>query len=437
MLERIVVINDLAYPKGGASLLAIQSARALAARGLPVTMLSGDDGPGAQADGVDHVFLGQQRLLESGSAQAMIRGVHNSDAGAMVRRWIAENDTPGTVYHLHGWSQILSPAIFRALNAVWERLVMSAHDLFLTCPNGAMYDFRQARPCARKPLSLSCIAANCDRRSYAHKLWRLGRHLALPRKLKEAPPPQLLIHGAMGPYFERGGVGDEDMIVLPNPVTPFHKGRIAAESNREVLFVGRMEGTKGAESAVQACREAGARLVAVGDGALLEPLRKAYPEVRFLGRRTHEEIGRIARTARILVMPSFYMEPFGLTAVEALWSGLPVLISGQALIAADIEHAGAGLGIDPRNISSFAAAISRLLDDDELTRRMSIAAHEQTRHLALAPAEWVDALFAIYRSLAQGGHEAVRRTARQWQAPFWINPEPQAGRTRLTACGSL
>ena len=43
-IQRIVVINDLARPQGGASLLALQSVRDFTARGRHVTMISGDHG---------------------------------------------------------------------------------------------------------------------------------------------------------------------------------------------------------------------------------------------------------------------------------------------------------------------------------------------------------------------------------------------------------
>ena len=77
----------------------------------------------------------------------------------MVRAFIAAHDTPGTVYHLHGWSQILSPAIFAALAPVRARLILSAHDFFLVCPNGAYADMTSGAPCTHAPLGLSCVTA--------------------------------------------------------------------------------------------------------------------------------------------------------------------------------------------------------------------------------------------------------------------------------------
>ena len=46
------------------------------------------------------------------------------------------------------------------------------------------------------------------------------------------------------------------MFVLPNPVTSWSAERVAAEDNRQALFVGRMEKTKGIDLAAEACRRA-------------------------------------------------------------------------------------------------------------------------------------------------------------------------------------
>jgi len=426
MIDRIVVINDLARPMGGASLLAVQSARQFAERGYPVTMISGDDGPAEPLAGVDHVSAGHERLLGADLAVAAVRGLYNGAARRLVAQWIERKDTPGTVYHVHGWSQILSPALFGALAPVRSRTVMTAHDFFLTCPNGAFYDYVAAEPCARKPMSMACIAARCDRRHHVHKVWRTARQAMQTRLFAGGDVPvQLLIHAGMRSYFERSGLGDDDMVVLPNPVTAYCPSRVRAEANRDVLFVGRMEATKGVDLAAEACRRAGARLVAVGDGALLETLRAQYPEMAFVGRLSQAEIAPLAERARLLVMPSRHMEPFGLTVVEALWSGLPVLTAHHALIAEDIQRTGAGVPVDCLDAEGFAAEIAALLRDDARVRRMSLAAFEGTRHLALEPGTWIDALLAVYATLLAGGR--AKRARAEVSAIFSPSPVTLTG----------
>jgi len=399
-IDRIVVINDLARSMGGASALALLSARGFRARGHAVTLLVGDAGDhdGALAAlGIDCVALGQDRLLTRPRIEAAMAALWNRQAAQMIAGWIRRHDTPQTVYHLHGWLQILSPAVFRALAPVRDRLVISAHDFFLACPNGAFADLRSGTPCPHRPLTRACLLSACDRHSHAHKLLRVVRHAIQTWVLDpRAAPPILAIHHGMAPLLARAGIPPASIHTLPNPVTPWSATRIPAEANRYALLVGRLEKTKGADLAAAAARAAGLPLRVIGTGALEPSLRMHYPEVRFHGRQPPVEIARIAAQARLLVMPSRYPEPFGLVAMEAARSGLPVILPPTALLAPDLVARGAGIAVDPRDPVGFAGILTILAADDQRVAAMSEAAFTQTGDLALSPAEWVEALLAFY-----------------------------------------
>lgn len=211
----------------------------------------------------------------------------------------------------------------------------------------------------------------------------------------------------MRAFLMRADIPDERIHTVPNPVTAWTDGRIAAEQNAEVLFVGRLEATKGPDLAARACRAAGVKLRMVGDGVMRARLAADFPEVEFMGRRGPAEIADYAGRARLLVMPSRYPEPFGLVAVEALWSGLPVIASRTAFLAGDIEAAGAGVAVEPRDTNAFAATIRMVFDDDARCRGMSEAAYAGTRAVALSPEAWADRLIAGYAErLATSGGSA-------------------------------
>lgn len=399
MIDRLVVINDLAEPKGGATALALQGALACRDRGADVTYISGDRGDNAalRDRGIDIVALGGARLEAAGAARALTTGLYNPAARGMLTRWMARHDTPRTVYHVHGWAQILSPSIFAALRPVMDRVVLHAHDFFLACPNGSFSFLRTGEICPLVPLSTRCVAANCDRRSYPHKLWRVARQTVL-RRLYDLPrvPRVLAIHEAMRPFLMRAGIPDRAIAALPNPVRPFSTQRIAAEDNCEFLFVGRLEATKGPDLAAAAARAAGVSMRFIGDGELRASLERTYPEMIFTGRLPPAEIGAHAVRARALVMPSRYPEPYGLVAAEALWSGLPVVAADTAFLTGDIRRAGAGAGVDPRATADFAVVLRNVMDDHAMTRAMSVAAFERTGKIGLTPDAWAGRLMETY-----------------------------------------
>lgn len=399
MIERIVLLNDISTPKGGATALALASATAFRTRGYDVAFLAGDEGdnPVLAAAGVAVTGIGQARLTASSFGQALAGGLYNREAARVVRAWIAANDTPATVYHLHGWAQILSPAIFAALRPVIGRVLLSAHDFFLVCPNGSYAFLKSGKVCQLTPMSARCVVAQCDRRHYLHKLWRVVRQ-SIQRHFydRRHSPPVLAIHERMRPFLMRAGIPDAAIEALPNPVRPYSATRIAAERNREVLFVGRLEATKGPDLAAAACRRAGATLRLIGDGVLRGRLEVDYPEMIFTGHQPPDRIAAWAAQARMLVMPSRYPEPYGLVAAEALWSGLPVIAPPSAFLTDDIVTAGAGLACEPRDTTAFAAAIGAILDNDACAATMSQAAFERTRGIALTYEAWTDRLIDAY-----------------------------------------
>jgi glycosyltransferase involved in cell wall biosynthesis len=397
--DRLVIVNDASVANGGATALALLEARLMRARGIEVTYITGDAGanPEFQACGQDTIGLGRAPLLQAGVG-ALRQGVYNADTVTMLNGWIAQHDTPGTVYHVHGWSQILSPSVFTALNRVRERMVITAHDFFLVCPNGAFADYRAGTVCTRVPLGVACLTRHCDKRHYIHKVWRTVRQAVQSHTLHFAPngPRVLMVHAAMREPLERGGIPAASLQAVPNPVTPWSDTRIAAEHNREFIFVGRLAAEKGPDLAAAAARRAGVRLVMIGDGPMLPALRAAYPEVTFCGRLTPQQVARRVQSARALLMPSRYPEPYGLVAAEAMWSGLPVIASRSALLAADIVGCGAGEVCDPTDEPAFADVIARIARDDEATRQMSLTGHTATRHVGLSPDAWAERLLAVF-----------------------------------------
>ncbi|MGY2046794.1 glycosyltransferase family 4 protein [Methylobacterium sp. JK268] len=399
MIERVVVISDDAVESGGAAGIALLSVRLLAERGIPVTVLNGSAPPaGPVPPGAEVISLGGEGLLQAPRGRAALTGLFSPAALRFVGDWIRRHDTPGTVYHLHNWHKVLSPAAFWPLRAVADRLLVTAHDYFLVCPNGGQMDYPRQVPCARVPLSASCLAVQCDRRNRMHKMWRVARHAVRAGlfDLARTRATVVAVHEGMLPYLARGGVGAGSLAVLRNPVLPWCRARVPAEANAEVLFVGRLEADKGVDVVAWAARRAGVPLRIIGDGPLRGALERDHPEVRLMGWRRREEIAALARSARLVVAPTRWRETFGLVALEALTSGIPVLISRHALIAPEVEALGCAETCDPTDPEGLAGQLARLARDDAAVRAMSLAGIARARDLAPTPEAWADGLLALY-----------------------------------------
>jgi glycosyltransferase involved in cell wall biosynthesis len=93
--------------------------------------------------------------------------------------------------------------------------------------------------------------------------------------------------------------------------------------------------------------------------------------VRFLGERA--DVPALLRAADVFCQPNTSPEPFGLSLVEALLAGLPVVTSGIGG-ACEIVDETCGVLTPPGDVTALAAALRRLIVEPEVTRQLGDAA---------------------------------------------------------------
>lgn len=108
--------------------------------------------------------------------------------------------------------------------------------------------------------------------------------------------------------------------------------------------------------AIEAANQLGAQLTIAGTGPDTERLKSlAGPTVKFVGRISDDELVTLAQSSKAFLFPN--EEDFGISAVEALAAGTPVIAfkKGGAL---DIVQAGeTGLFFENQTVDSLVAAI--------------------------------------------------------------------------------
>ncbi|MDX1482703.1 MAG: glycosyltransferase family 4 protein [Woeseiaceae bacterium] len=167
----------------------------------------------------------------------------------------------------------------------------------------------------------------------------------------------------------------------------FTPQRDAPPQEDSVLFVGRLTAEKGCSHLIDAVarvrqRRPGIRLIIVGDG----PLRTALTaqahslgiadRVRFEGAVPQHRLPAYYASAALGVVPSV-SEGFGLTIVEAMGCGCPVLASDLPAIRDIVEHERTGLLATPADPEDLATGIDRLLSDRALAAALARAARDR------------------------------------------------------------
>ena len=131
-------------------------------------------------------------------------------------------------------------------------------------------------------------------------------------------------------------------------------------------------------------REVPAVLLMVGEGperasarALARRLGVAE-RVRFLGRQ--DRIEELTAVADVFLLPS-ELESFGLSALEAMACGVPVVGSDAGGLPEVVKHTETGFLLPVGDIDGMAARTIEILKDDEHWRALSAAARRRAAAL--------------------------------------------------------
>ncbi|MGO4692213.1 glycosyltransferase [Glaciibacter sp. 2TAF33] len=104
--------------------------------------------------------------------------------------------------------------------------------------------------------------------------------------------------------------------------------------------------------------------------------RGVADRVRFAGPQSREGLAALFRGARMLLVPS-HSETFGLVALEAAASGIPVVAAASGGLTEAVQNGVTGVLVDSRKVSGWAEAVGSILDDEALAARLGTAGHER------------------------------------------------------------
>jgi glycosyltransferase involved in cell wall biosynthesis len=149
--------------------------------------------------------------------------------------------------------------------------------------------------------------------------------------------------------IDRYGADEKKINVIYNGIdSSKYFGLTKKDSNGTVLFLGRLTNQKGTWFFLHAAKKVlekkkDVTFIVAGQGEQMPEMIKLAIDMNimnrfiFTGYLPEDEILRAYATADVYVMPSV-SEPFGITALEAIASGTPVIVSKNAGVAEKIVH---------------------------------------------------------------------------------------------------
>lgn len=370
---RILIITNLFPPHilGGYEILCGQVCRELETKGHEITVLASNHGckQGANPSSVD----GAHRLL---------RLYETFDRPARLSR---RKRRRTSLYNYERTLDFLSRRTFDVA-FIWSQLRLTLGSARAVRDAGlpAAYTFNDTHPLSYvgapfgfTPRTLwRCAADNLFFADVTIRGLRFDHATCISQRLKS----DLLVGGLPIPNAQviYQGIPLERFPLKPDPG---HLG-----SPARILYAGQLHAYKGAHTLIEAIsllagRIGGAalRLSIAGDGPVpykkrLRDLADACPsDVSFLGKVPHNEIPSLYREHHVFVFPSEWPEPFGLTHLEAMASGTPVVSTTSGGHGEFLEDGHNCLAFPKADAAALAERLGRLLDDAALARRLAEA----------------------------------------------------------------
>jgi glycosyltransferase involved in cell wall biosynthesis len=200
------------------------------------------------------------------------------------------------------------------------------------------------------------------------------------------------------------------IVVLPNATRKFALSRERSGGKVRISCVGRLGARKGSQILIEALSKLADRedwnATLAGDGAIIACRKHASDagladRICIPGWLDENETQRLLQRTDILALPSF-AENLPMAVIEALAAGIAVVSTPVGAIPEVIDHERNGLLVPIGDSNALAQALTRLIDDPALRRRLGEAA--RTDHAERYDIDkYVSTLATIWRHAALGG----------------------------------
>lgn len=368
--KNLLIIYDYAYVNGGSARVAIQSALALSRTGKYKVYFFSAVGPICEELLKSKVVIRNLDMTDINTENLILgacNGIWNSKAKKELEIFLRINKLlpNNTIVHVHGFDKALSSSVIYAVCKY--KIFLTVHDYSIFCPNGGLYNYKDRRICEFAPMSKNCIFCNCDKRSYAQKIWRIIRQIVKNRVLDRE-----IVYIAISELSEkliRKNMKIERLIRIPDLIVDYNKKiKNSIANNYNYIYVGRISEEKGVElfcEAISDIKESYPWVegFVIGGGDNLEQLSEQFPKIYFEGWKNKKGIFEYISNARMLIFPSKCYETAGLTVLESLAIGTPCIVGDNTAAVEFIKEGESGFLFPGNRLDGLERVIEKSLDN--------------------------------------------------------------------------
>lgn len=233
--------------------------------------------------------------------------------------------------HVHNFFPILSLAVFRAARNAGAFVVHTLHNYRWWCINGELYQ-QNLGICERCPSTGNAWHAfrfACYRSSRWQTLVGILLQYVTRKRLFDGSIDRFIV---LSPFQQQWviqqGLPPEKVVLKPNCIEQQQHAVVSSRSG--FVFIGRLEPSKGVEGLLSVWKQmpSGVTLTLLGTGSLEESLKQTYQHdhrIHFLGMCSPTQVAQVLSQSLYALQTSLWYETFGLSILEAMQQGVPVI----------------------------------------------------------------------------------------------------------------
>lgn len=318
------------------------------------------------------------------------------------------------VIHVHNFYPRISPSVFFAARKFGIPIVQTVHNYRYICPGAfLLYKGKVCELCTTKTIAYPAVLRGCYRGS------RLETALLTAMQT---------IHNLIGTWRDKV---DGYIFLTEFAKTKFLKSKLKVHSNRlfvkpnytfdegqqvergsHFLYVGRLSEEKGIKTLLDAFVDSPFDLKIVGSGPLESIVTAATarnPNIEYLGERDRLATSREMERCAALIVPSIWLEMFGLVNIEAFSVGCPVIATKLGAMAELIEDGKNGLHFEPGDADDLRRKVSYFLSN-EVDRAQMMQCARDTYELKYSSEINYEQLIAIYKTVIMQKQKILSRS---------------------------
>ncbi|MFC1815842.1 glycosyltransferase family 4 protein [Thermodesulfobacteriota bacterium] len=359
---KIALIGNFAS-QGGANNLFLREARALASAGCNTSILCDNFSLDSTPRTKNYVIASLHKMIEP------------KDSNKQKIISIIKHISPDII-HFHLITLLQDTSIISEAMKI-APVIITPHSHQYSCPTVKKIFHRPLTQCPDQ-WSIKCLMRpyfmHCNHR-HPKKLLGTFRTFLANRKMVKRVTCIIVTCNYMYRMILGAGVPHENIKVVPPIVN--YTDSIPKRDESIVLFAGALHPEKGALCLMAASQHIRFphKIWIAGDGWLFNQLKEITRErdidnVNFWGWVSEEKLSDLYKQASVVVMPSLCPETFGLSGVEALAAGRPVVAFDVGGISEWLLDGYNGFLVPVGNVELLANRIGQLLQDPELSNKM-------------------------------------------------------------------